>query len=874
LRLTPFLFYFTLVTSGAAADQGPFALLHSLFDPGTNVQADAEQGRSVAIDGNLAVVGAPSDDAAALDSGAVKVYDATSGALLHTLTKPNAARSDHFGASVAISGTRVLVGAPDDTASRWSSGGAYLFDLAGATPGVPVLTLTNPSPGDYNAFGAAVAISGTRLLIGDSTHDVSGMDTGAAYAYDLNSATPAIPMAVLVNPTPTVQGYFGHAVAMSGARAVVGTYRLDAGAQDAGGAYVYDLSSATPALTVATLVNPGPAAFDYFGLAVAISGTRVVIAAPNDDTGTNNAGSAYVYDLASPTPAVPVMTLTNPSPASVDQFGVAVAISGARVVVAGWWDDVGKVNVGRAYVYDLAGSSPKVPVATLTNPTPAQFDYFGHAAAISGTRVVIGAPFDDTSATNAGSAYTFDLAGADPAEPVATLDTTGLAGFHNFGDAVAISGRYVVVGAAHAPFNDPFFDKGASSGGNTYVYDLASAAPTVPMLTLTNPSPAAYDFFGWSLAVAGTTLVIGARNDSTGAQYAGSVYVYDLASPTPAAIVMTLTNPTPASGERFGYSVAMSGTRLVVGAAEAYQGASSVGSVYVFDLAGAAPTVPIATLTNPGPASGDYFGSTVAIDNTRVIVGAFFDDTGSSDAGSAYVYDLASATPTVPMFTLTNPTPENTDYFGYTVAISGTLALVGSPNDDTGMTNRGSVYVYDLAGTRPAVPITKLSNPSRTLDNGFDTTLAIHGTHVVIGAPTDDTGATNAGRVFIYDLAGATPNVPVATLNHPAPAYNDYFGSGVAVEGLTVVVGAPYQDMNGADRGAAYIFGIGPTLRIAPAASGLARISWTPATSSGFVLQYTDSLSPVNWLNAPSGAANPVTISTTNASRFYRLFQP
>ena len=70
------------------------------------------------------------------------------------------------------------------------------------------------------------------------------------------------------------------------------------------------------------------------------------------------------------------------------------------------------------------------------------------------------------------------------------------------------------------------------------------------------------------------------------------------------------------------------------------------------------------------------------------------------------------------------------------------------------------------------------------------------------------------------------------------------------------------------------VFGLRPELRIVPATPGFATISWTPATSSGFVLQYADSLAPANWLNAPSGALNPVTISTTTAAWFYRLFQP
>jgi len=102
----------------------------------------------------------------------------------------------------------------------------------------------------------------------------------------------------------------------------------------------------------------------------------------------------------------------------------------------------------------------------------------------------------------------------------------------------------------------------------------------------------------------------------------------------------------------------------------------------------------------------------------------------------------------------------------------------------------------------------------------FGWSVAVSGTRVVVGAGGDDTGATNAGSAYVYDLAGATPTMPMATLNHPNSAVNDFFGSSVAVDGATVIVGA--FGVNGAaDRGAAYIFApvppTGGTMTLAPA---------------------------------------------------------
>src|SRR5205807_6853147 len=92
------------------------------------------------------------------------------------------------------------------------------------------------------------------------------------------------------------------------------------------------------------------------------------------------------------------------------------------------------------------------------------------------------------------------------------------------------------------------------------------------------------------------------------------------------------------------------------------------------------------------------------------LVGELPDTTGATDAGTAYVYDLSSATPTVPLTTLNNPTPGAQDRFGQCVAITGTRVIVGAPGDDTGTTDAGSAYLYDVAGAEPAIPVAELAS--------------------------------------------------------------------------------------------------------------------------------------------------------------------
>ena len=413
----------------------------------------------------------------------------------------------------------------------------------------------------------------------------------------------------------------------------------------------------------------------------------------------------------------------------------------------------------------------------------------GWSVAAEGNLIAVGAPCDDTPRTIIFDATTGSLKHM-LISPSPLLS-------RGFGRSVAISGSRIVVGAFLG-------NSGAIDSGNVFVYDLAKSVPTTPVMTLTNPSPEVADYFGFTVAISGNRIAVGAIADDTGAEGAGSVYVYDLASPVGAPPVYTLTNPSPATSEQFGNGLAIHDTLLVIGG---YNDENA----YVYDLAGATPTVPMFPLRNPGRGLyADQFGSAMAISGTRAVIGSWGDDTTMSDAGVAYIYDLAGANPAVPSITLTNPSPAPRSYFGYSVSISGTRVVVGT---------------------------------------------------------------LLAQRAYVYELTSATPTIPVATLVSPSPAAEE-FGFAVAVAGTTVVVGTPSDSTRLFRSGAAYLFGPNPTLSISRPTPAFARIAWTPTTSSGFVLQYRDGFGPGTWLNAPSGPTNPITVPAMNVSRYYRLYRP
>ena len=183
--------------------------------------------------------------------------------------------------------------------------------------------------------------------------------------------------------------FFGAAVAVSADYRVVGSPQsAHDGLPEVGMVSVYDASNTL----ITAILNPEPDAGDGFGFSVDISGSILVIGAPyNDPAGNISAGSAYVYDLASNSPGIPIATLVSPVLAASDEFGHDVAVFENRVVVSAHLADTGAIDAGSVYVFDLAEIDPTAPIASVANPTPDRGDRFGWSIALDGSTLVVGA---------------------------------------------------------------------------------------------------------------------------------------------------------------------------------------------------------------------------------------------------------------------------------------------------------------------------------------------------------------------------------------------------------------------------------------------------------------------------------------------------
>jgi outer membrane protein assembly factor BamB len=320
------------------------ALIATLEDP--TPQTDDDFGSSVAVSGNLIVIGAPQHITGGIVCGRGYVFNATTGALVTTLANPSPSSGDDFGLKVAILGNTAVVGCPTTAAGVASR--AYMFD---ATTGALLATLSEPE--------AAVSVSGNTVVVGNAgsyTPPISGQ------TYLFNASTGAL-MLTLVDPSAgssVGSDGFGYAVSVSGNTVVVGAPWDDTVATDSGQAYVFN---ATTGALIATLANPAPQAGAWFGARVSASGNTVVVSSSH---AASSSGQVYVFDA---TTGALIDTLASPAPTAGDNFGNGLSVSGSTVIVGASNDDTQNVDQGAAYVYQLDVGSPSQPVVTSVTPS-------------------------------------------------------------------------------------------------------------------------------------------------------------------------------------------------------------------------------------------------------------------------------------------------------------------------------------------------------------------------------------------------------------------------------------------------------------------------------------------------------------------------
>jgi cbb3-type cytochrome oxidase subunit 3/alpha-D-ribose 1-methylphosphonate 5-triphosphate synthase subunit PhnH len=511
------------------------------------------------------------------------------------------------------------------------------------------------------------------------------------------------------------------------------------------------------AITETKLTASDGVADDYFGYSVALDGTTLVVGAYLDDDNSGNSGSVYVYDLTKTINDEEFeRKITASDAASSDYFGRFVAIDGNTLVVSSYFDDDNGSESGSVYVYDLTKNNRETGFERkITASDGAVTDRFGISVAIDGNTLAVGAYYDDDNGMNSGSVYVYDLTKINQSGFERKITASDGAEFDFFGWSVALDGTTLVVGA----YSD---DDNAVNSGSVYVYDLTKTIDDEEFeRKIIASDGASADHFSFSIAIDGTKIVASAYNDDDNGKDSGSVYVYDLTkTPEDDGFETKITASDGAASDFFGWSVALNGTTLVVGAHLDDDNGNDSGSVYVYDLTKNIEDEGFETkITASDGASSDSFGKSVAIDGNTLVVGALYDDDNGNDSGSVYVFNGtfgSGNTDTEDPITETKLTASDGgqyDYFGFSIAIDGTTLVVGALLDDDKGPDSGSVYVYDLTKTPEDDGFeTKITASDGAASDYFGVSVAIDGTTLVVGAYGDDDNGPQSGSVYVYDL--------------------------------------------------------------------------------------------------------------------------
>jgi hypothetical protein len=415
-----------------------------------------------------------------------------------------------------------------------------------------------------------------------------------------------------------------------------------------------------------------------------------------------------------------------------DLFGCSVAISGSYAIVGARqvFDDENGLNTnlvphaGAAYLFEQNSSGSWIEVQKIVASDRDTLDKFGSSVAISGDYAIVGANTedDDISGNNrlneAGSAYIFerDINGVWlEVQKIVASDRDSL---DHFGQSVAISGNYAIVGA-HGEDEDANGGNTSSSAGAAYVFERNTSGSWQEVGKIVASDRSSGDLFGFSVSISGNYAVVGAYNEDEDARgrktknNSGSAYVFKRDGSGNWSQVVKIVSSDRADTDYFGKSVSISGEKLIIGAFSESEDASgnnsmnSAGSAYIFELNGRGEWKQAQKIVASDRDATDRFGHSVAMSNDRVIVSASRDEDDAdgnnllNSAGSAYIFEQNLNGDWFEAEKIVASDRADGDIFGHSVSISGNFSISGAyfeDEDASGINTRniaGSAYIFE-----------------------------------------------------------------------------------------------------------------------------------------------------------------------------------
>lgn len=705
---------------------------------------------------------------------------------------------------------------------QWSS-------LKSAVQEAKLLPTPEGIGGEGSHFGYAVSVDGDRALVGAP----NAAGCGAAIVMSFNGTdwqkeSELIP----------VDGYnedkFGYSVSLSGNRALVGAYLDDDNGVDSGSVYIFDFDGDSWIQTQKLIASDGTEG-DNFGNSISLIENKAVVGAYHQGGNVQEFGAAYVFvfdgNIWSET-----QKLVSNNRSHNDEFGNSVSMSGDKILIGAKGDSTNGSFSGSAYVFRYDGNN-WLQSQKLIPSDNSSSDFFGYSVSLSGDKALIGASWDDDKGSASGSAYIYEYIDNIWIEKYKLTASDG-AQFTHFGNSVYIFENRALIGA----YKD---SENGSYSGASYMFELNNGIWLQTQKITPEIIENAGDQFGISVSLSENFALIGAHENDFFGGNSGSAYIYTYDGNE--WMQNQQISIDGSAWSYFGNSISLFGNYMLIGAPHNRVNDIKSGSAYLFAYNNRSWKL-IQKIFPDDAGLEDYFGASVSMSDSRLLIGSPRSNGNQPFSGSAYIFEYDENN-WIQSQKLTAFDGISFDEFGYSVSLAGNRALIGSPSDDDFGSISGSAHIFEFNGdswiqTQKIIPedggagdqfgkSVSLNNSqlmigspgehaayifnyfdetwiqnvklSGSYGSGFGSSLSLSDNRALIGSSLDYVNGIKSGSAYIYDLVGGIW-IESHNISSSGASDGDAFGYAVSLKDDRIVIGSPNDDNNDENSGAAYLF--------------------------------------------------------------------
>ncbi|MFH2092991.1 MAG: choice-of-anchor Q domain-containing protein [Pseudomonadota bacterium] len=756
---------------------------------------------SVAIAGDLLIIGAPYFEYGGIqDTGAVYIFTKD---IHHTwnLVQTISSPVSKYGYNF---GLEVAVFGDLIAVSNGYNPDVDLYqrNQSGIDNWEKIATIQTPDNADFGDYGG-IALDGDTLAVGAF---------GAAYIFQKDyggtsnwgQVKEIIPAQIIANAG------FGSDVDIAGDILIVGATGDTGNTTTSGAAYIFQRNQGGIDNwgQVKKIFADDGDENDGFGLAVAASADTVVSGAARNGENGSAAGAAYVFakDQGGTDNWGQVKKLTAFDKKEQHHFGQDVAVMDDMVAISNLPQNITQ-DRGNGAVYlfakDQGGMNNWGLIDKMTAQDGEAQDSFGHSVSMDNTTLLVGAFYDSDNGTGSGSAYLFPI--SLPAISI-SMESTHTALPENAGPATVLlnlseaAAHDVVV---YLNFSGTAFPELAVPSSRIVVIPAGELSGDISIMPVNDT------IYNADKVITVEFLAVTGALDLTGQKVSISI-VEDEKAPSINDSLTAILPPVVMENDIFGSPVATSDSTLAVGAPGVYGNLTYPGRVYLYRNNGSL----LKTVTSSDGYAGDLFGTSIALEKQTLAVGASSDDDNGDRSGSVYIFEKnqGGSNNWGQVKKILSEDGVAYDDFGYSVALSGDIlcaGAIGEEDENAFVSNSGAVYVYyrNKSGANNWGQVKKLMPPTPDTGDFFGGTIAISGETLAVGAYYDDDQGENAGAIYIYNKnqGGADNWGLIQKITAPDGKDYDAFGRSLALSGTTLIAGVT-GGFNFTGPGKVYVF--------------------------------------------------------------------